>query len=48
MIEILKQRLQSLKDAAAPLSEEERNVRYDMCKSCEHFVSLTNQCNKCG
>jgi hypothetical protein len=48
MIEILKQRLQGLKDAAAPLSEEERNVRYDICKSCEHFVSLTNQCTECG
>jgi len=48
MIEILKQRLQNLKDAAAPLSEEERNVRYDICKSCEHFVSLTSQCTKCG
>lgn len=48
MIEILKQRLQDLKDAAAFLSEEERNVRYDICKSCEHFVSLTNQCTKCG
>lgn len=48
MIEILKQRLQDLKDATAPLSEEERNVRYDICKSCDHFVSLTNQCTECG
>lgn len=48
MIEILKQRLQALKDTAALLSEEERNVRYNICKSCENFVSLTNQCTRCG
>ena len=47
MIDILKQRLQNLKDAAAPLSEEERNVRYDICKSCEHFISATTQCDQC-
>lgn len=48
MLEKLKHRLEYLKDAVSPLSEEERNVRYDICKSCEHFIHLTNQCNKCG
>lgn len=48
MLETLKNRLQHLKDAAAPLSEEERNVRYDICKSCEFLIHATNQCSKCG
>ena len=48
MLEQLKHRLEHLKELAAPLTEEERNVRYDICKSCEHLIHLTNQCKKCG
>lgn len=48
MLEKLKHRLEYLKDAVSPLSEEERNVRYDICKSCEHLIHITNQCTKCG
>lgn len=48
MLEKLKHRLDHLKDRVKPLSEEEMNVRYDICKSCEHFVSATTQCLKCG
>lgn len=22
--------------------------RMDMCRSCEHFISLTSQCSQCG
>lgn len=47
MLEVLKNRLKQLKQDAT-LSEEERNIRYDMCKSCEHLIQLTNQCKKCG
>jgi hypothetical protein len=48
MLEHLKKRISHLKEVAKPLSEEEMNVRYDICKSCEHFVSATTQCLKCG
>lgn len=48
MLENLKKRISHLKDAAQPLSEEDRNVRYDICKSCEYFMSMTTQCTKCG
>jgi hypothetical protein len=44
----LKNRLEELRDAIKPLSEEERNVRYDICLSCEHLTQLTAQCKKCG
>jgi hypothetical protein len=47
MLEKLKQRLEHLKEISK-LPEEERNVRYDICKSCEHFISLTTQCTQCG
>jgi len=30
------------------LSEEERNIRYDICKKCEWFFASTNSCKKCG
>lgn len=23
-------------------------LRYDLCKGCEHFISPTTQCTKCG
>jgi hypothetical protein len=48
MLEHLKNRVKHLKHVASPLSEEDRNVRYDICKSCEHFISLTAQCSQCG
>ncbi len=47
MLEILKNRLDQLKKDFK-LPEEERNVRYDICKSCEHLIHLTHQCTKCG
>lgn len=30
------------------LSEDDRNIRYDICKSCEHFYHPTTTCKKCG
>jgi hypothetical protein len=30
------------------VSQEQRDARYDICKSCEHFVSMTTTCTKCG
>lgn len=30
------------------LSEEERNLRYDICKKCEWLFAPTNSCKKCG
>ena len=30
------------------LTEEQRNVRYDICKSCEWFFTPTSTCKKCG
>jgi hypothetical protein len=30
------------------LPEEERNARYDICKSCEWFFTPTSTCKKCG
>jgi len=30
------------------LPEEERNYRYDICKSCEWFFTPTGTCKKCG
>lgn len=47
MLEILKNRLTQIKEATR-LPEEERNARYDICKSCDHFISLTTQCTQCG
>jgi hypothetical protein len=48
MLEHLKNRVKQLKRTVTPLSEEESNARFDICKSCEHFLSLTSQCKKCG
>jgi hypothetical protein len=48
MIDILKNRLHQLRKSAALLPEEEQTLRFDICKSCEHFISLTTQCKKCG
>ena len=48
MLEHLKNRVKQLQIAMTPLTEEEANVRLDICKSCEHFTSLTTQCKKCG
>lgn len=33
--------------AAKAFSEKARE-RYDICKSCPEFISLTKQCKKCG
>jgi hypothetical protein len=30
------------------LSEDERNIRYQMCIECEYFFSSTTTCKKCG
>ena len=48
MLEKLKNRLEYLKDSVKPLPKEERNVRYDVCLSCEHYIHMTDQCKKCG
>jgi hypothetical protein len=48
MLEHLKTRVKQLKRAVTPLSAEESRVRLDICNSCEHFISLTTQCKKCG
>ena len=48
MLDKLKHRLDHLKDRVKPLSEEEMTVRYDICHTCEHFISMTSQCKKCG
>ena len=48
MLEHLKNRISHLKDRTSPLSAEDRNVRYDICKSCEHYFAPTDQCKKCG
>jgi hypothetical protein len=48
MLEHLKKRIKQVEDAAKPLPEEDRNVRYDICNSCEHFFAPTSQCKKCG
>jgi hypothetical protein len=30
------------------VSEEEKNKRLDLCKSCPELIKLTTQCKKCG
>jgi hypothetical protein len=35
-------------DVNAPeATPEKAKNRYDICKSCEHFIKLTTQCNEC-
>ena len=29
-------------------SEDLAKNRLDICRSCEHFIKLSNQCKKCG
>jgi hypothetical protein len=29
-------------------SDEEAESRLNICKSCEHLMSITSQCKKCG
>lgn len=48
MLDALKHKMEYLKDRMKPLSAEESEVRLDICKSCEHYISLTTQCKKCG
>jgi hypothetical protein len=48
MLEHLRNRVKQIKDAARIIPEEDRNLRLDTCHSCEHFISLTSQCKKCG
>jgi hypothetical protein len=48
MLEHLKERVKNLKRAVTPLSAEESKVRFDICHSCEHYISLTSQCSQCG
>ncbi len=48
MLEHLKERVQRLKHAVTPISVEESSARFDICKACEHFISLTSQCSQCG
>lgn len=38
-----------LLDPNAKLTNQETiDKRYNLCKSCDHFVKLTTQCTKCG
>lgn len=30
------------------VTKEQRNIRLDKCKSCEHFLKLTASCKECG
>jgi len=30
------------------LSDDERNNRYSICKTCPEFIALTTQCKQCG
>jgi hypothetical protein len=48
MLEHLKNRVKQIQGAVRPLSAEEGHLRLDICMSCEHFISLTSQCKKCG
>ena len=57
MIDKLKQRMRAVAEKASKIietemekikvSEEQRNERYDICKSCEHLVSSTSTCRVC-
>lgn len=29
-------------------SEESSSMRYNICKACPEFISITKQCKKCG
>jgi hypothetical protein len=48
MLDALKHKMEYLKDRVKPLSEEESKVRHDICKACDHYISMTTQCTKCG
>jgi hypothetical protein len=58
MLETLKNKLTQVAEEIAlasekewekiKLTEEQRNVRYDICKSCEWFFTPTSTCKKCG
>lgn len=50
MLEKLKNKLNQLAEKAkeSKLTEEERNIRYDICKKCEWLFIPTNTCKKCG
>jgi hypothetical protein len=38
-----------LLDADARITDQAIvDKRYDLCKSCEHFIKATTQCTKCG
>ena len=30
------------------VTDEQREERYAMCRACEHFLSTTTSCTKCG
>jgi hypothetical protein len=51
MIDQLKHRLRQITDNAQnyfpSLNEEERNLRYEICTSCDKFTPFTTQCSVC-
>ena len=57
MIDKLKQRMRDLAERTAntvdgqieqfKCSTEQRNIRYDICKSCDQFNNTTTQCKVC-
>ncbi len=54
ILEKLKSKLKAIEDQKqalldeVKLPEDIRNVRFDMCKNCDHFFAPTSLCNKCG
>lgn len=58
MIPKIKHEAEVLADKAKQLAQEAfdkvklpeaiRNVRYDICKSCDELIELTSTCKKCG
>jgi hypothetical protein len=38
-----------LLDPSARITDQDKiDKRYNLCKSCDHFIKLTTQCTQCG
>jgi len=56
MLDKLKNKVQSIQNSidefgqttGLKLSEEQRNQRLDICKTCQYFFKPTTTCMKCG
>lgn len=42
-VETAREKYENLK-----VSDEQHEERYDICKRCPHFISVTTTCTKCG